>query len=45
MFFVLQLLEFFVALYKGKALPRFNDTFSSVTAGVVSRIPKYETKN
>ncbi|CAF5223552.1 unnamed protein product [Rotaria magnacalcarata] len=44
MFFVLQLIEFFIILYQRKPVPRLNDTFGSVAAGVISRIPKYERK-
>ncbi|CAF2834778.1 unnamed protein product [Rotaria sp. Silwood2] len=40
LFFLLQTLELVIAIYRGKAIPRFNDTFSSVTAGVMSRIPR-----
>ncbi|CAF3091976.1 unnamed protein product [Rotaria socialis] len=40
MFFVLQLIEFFILLYQRKPVPRLNDTFGSVAAGVISRIPK-----
>lgn len=42
LFVVLQLLEFAIACYRGKVKPRFNDTFSSMTAGIMSRIPRYE---
>jgi hypothetical protein len=38
-------LEFAIAWYRGKILPRFNDTFGSLTAGIVSRLPRYENKN
>ncbi|CAF0733519.1 unnamed protein product [Rotaria sordida] len=41
LFFVLQILEFVIAIYRGKILPRFNDTFGSVTAGIISRIPRF----
>ena len=40
MFFVLQFIEWGIAWYRGKMTPRFNDTFGSITAGIVSRIPR-----
>lgn len=42
MFFVMQVLEWAIAWYRGKMTPRFNDTFSSVTAGMLSRVPRYD---
>ncbi|CAF0773778.1 unnamed protein product [Didymodactylos carnosus] len=39
LFMTFQILEFFICIYRGKNRPRLNDTFSSVTAGIVSRIP------
>jgi alkylglycerol monooxygenase len=40
LFLALQVLEFAIAWYRGKIKPRFNDTFSSMTAGVLSRVPQ-----
>ncbi|CAF4781042.1 unnamed protein product [Rotaria sp. Silwood1] len=40
LFFVLQALELVTSIYRGKKLPRFNDVFSSVAAGIISRIPR-----
>ena len=40
LFFIFQVLEFGIAWYRGKLMPRLNDTFSSVTAGIISRIPR-----
>ncbi|UJR33263.1 hypothetical protein I4U23_020718 [Adineta vaga] len=45
LFIVLQILEFAIAWYRGKIKPRFNDTFSSMTAGIVSRIPRLFVKS